>query len=76
MRTTVDLPPPLHARAREIASQRHASMSSVLAELVARGLGQMDEPLRVETSPTTGLPVISISRRVTSEEVAEIVDDE
>ena len=38
MRTTVDLPPALHRRARELAKSRGQSLSAVLAELTARGL--------------------------------------
>lgn len=75
MRTTVDLPPALHARASELAKERRTSLSAVLSELVARGFAQSDEPLRVDISQTTGLPVISIGHRVTSEDVAEILDD-
>jgi len=48
----------------------------MVAELTARGLAQLDEPLTVLRDEMTGLPVISLGRRVTSEQVAEILDDE
>lgn len=76
MRTTVDLPPGVHRRARELALQRGQSLSAVIAELTARGLGQLDEPLVVRTDPGSGFPVISLGRRVTSDDVADALDDE
>lgn len=75
MRTTVDLPPALHRRALELAQRQGQSLSAVVAELAARGLGQLDEPLTVATDPLSGFPVISIGKRVTSADVAEIVDE-
>ena len=76
MRTTVDLPPSLHRRASALAAERSTSLSAVLADLVARGLAQSEEPLRIASNPRTGLPVISIVRRVTSDEVADLIDED
>jgi len=76
MRTTVDLPPAVHRRAQEIARRRGLSLSAVIAELTIRGLAQLDEPVVVSTDARSGFPVISIGRRVTSEEVAAALDDE
>lgn len=76
MRTTVDLPPALHRRAVELATQRGQSLSSVIAELTARGFAQIDEPVELEVDPRTGLPVLSIGRRITSDDVAQLLDDE
>ena len=76
MRTTVDLPPALHRRASELAAERGASLSSVLSDLVARGLAQSDEPLRLETDDRTGLPVLRLGRRVTAAEVADLIDED
>ncbi|SEB36514.1 hypothetical protein SAMN04489806_0175 [Paramicrobacterium humi] len=76
MRTTVDLPPSLHRRAAEIARARGTSLSSVLAELTARGLAQIDTPLTISSDPLSGFPVVSIGRRVTSQDVADAIDDE
>ena len=76
MRTTVELPPAAHRRAREIAEQRGQSLSSVVADLTIRGLAQLDEPVRVTTEPVSGFPTISIGRRITSEDVASALDDE
>ncbi|WP_147919105.1 hypothetical protein [Ruania zhangjianzhongii] len=76
MRTTVNLPPAVHRRAREIAEQRGQPLSTVLADLTLRGLAQLDAPVELDIDDRTGLPVLSIGRRVTDAEVAEILDDE
>jgi hypothetical protein len=76
MRTTVDLPPLVHRRATELAKQRGQSLSSVIAELATRGLSRLDEPLVVRTDSRSGFPVISIGRRITSDDVADALDDE
>jgi hypothetical protein len=76
VRTTVDLPPAVHRRAQEIAKRRGLSLSAVIAELTIRGLSQLDEPVVVGTDPRSGFPVISVGRRVTSEQVAAALDEE
>lgn len=76
MRTTVDLPPAVHQRARELALARGQSLSSVIGELTARGLSQIDEPVVVRMDAVSGFPVISVGRRVTSEDVCALLDDE
>jgi len=76
VRTTVDLPPAVHRRARELAQQRHQSLSAVVADLAIRGLATFGEPLAVTTDPTSGFPVITLGRRITSAEVADALDDE
>ncbi|PRY61502.1 hypothetical protein BCF74_10559 [Knoellia remsis] len=76
MRTTVDLPSGVHRRARELARQRGQSLSAVLADLTVRGLAQLDEPVRIDVDATTGVPVIHVGRRITSEDVAQALDDE
>lgn len=76
MRTTVNLPPKVHARAIELAKQRGISMSAVLSELTIRGLAQLDEPVQVTTNPVTGLPILEVGRRVTSAEVTDLIDED
>lgn len=66
MRTTVDLPPAVHRRAHELAAQRGVSLSSVLADLTVRGLAQLDAPVKLTTDRLTGLPVLSLGRKVTA----------
>lgn len=75
MRITVDLPPAVHRQAGELAAQRGASLSSVIADLAARGLSQLDRPVAITTDERTGLPVLSVGRPVTSREVAEALDE-
>jgi predicted transcriptional regulator len=76
MRTTVDLPPAVHRRASEIARARGQSLSAVVAELTARGLGQLGEPVVIATDEVSGLPVLSIGRRVTADEVERLIEEE
>ena len=76
MRTTVDLPPAVHRRAQQIAERRGLSLSAVVAELTARGLIQLDEPAVIGVDERSGFPVVSVGRRVTSEEVAAALDEE
>ncbi len=76
MRTTVNLPPAVHSRARELAAQRGQSLSTVLADLAVRGLAQLDAPVKLSTDVRTGLPVLSLGRRLTSQDVADVLDEE
>jgi hypothetical protein len=66
MRTTVDLPPAVHRRARELAAQRGVSLSTVLSDLTVRGLAQLDAPVKLSTDRLTGLPVLSLGRKVST----------
>ena len=76
MRTTVDLPPAVHRRALEIAKRTGRSLSAVVADLAVRGLGQLEQPVVNGTDERSGFPVITIGRRVTSEQVAALLDEE
>jgi len=76
MRTTTDLPPALHRRATELAAERGQSLSAVVAELAARGLASLGEPVRVTTDPVSGLPAITLGHRITAADVADALDDE
>ena len=76
MRTTVDLPPAVHRRAVQLAKQRGQSLSAVIAELATYGLSRLNEPLVVTTDPQSGFPVVSLGRQITSEDVANALDDE
>lgn len=75
MRTTVDLPPSVHRRAQLLASEQGRSLSAVVAELTTRGLAQLAAPVDLAVDEQTGLPVLSIGRRISADEVAEILDD-
>lgn len=76
MRTTVDLPPAVHQRARELARTRHQSLSTVIADLTSRGLASLGDPLEIGTDPRSGLPTITLGTSLSSEQVAEMLDEE
>ena len=59
-----------------MAKERGVSMSAVIADLTVRGLAQIDEPVQLETEPSTGLPCLSLGRRITSAEVDQLVDED
>ncbi len=41
-----------------------------------RGLAQLDEPLVLKAEPRSGLPVLSLGRVITSDEVAVLLDEQ
>jgi hypothetical protein len=76
MRTTVDLPAAIHRRVVELAKAHGRSLSATVSELTARGLSQLDEPLRISIDERSGFPVVSVGRRITAQDVADALDDE
>ncbi|WP_276938753.1 hypothetical protein [Ferrimicrobium acidiphilum] len=76
MRTTVDLPAAVHRRVRELALERHQSLSTVVADLTMRGLTALGESLGITTDPRSGFPVITLGRQITAAEVVNALDDE
>lgn len=78
MRTTVDIPPLLHERARLMARESGRSLSATLADLIAVGLENTSEGAGAQhrRDPVTGLRVFNTGGRVTSEHVAELIDEE
>ncbi|HHU10164.1 MAG TPA: hypothetical protein GXZ60_09145 [Intrasporangiaceae bacterium] len=76
MRTTVDLPPAVDRRVRELAEQRGVSLSRMVAELTARGLAQLDTTVEIELHESSGFPMLRIGRRVTAAEVADLIDED
>lgn len=75
MRTTVDLPEELHRIASSIARDTSKSFSATVAELMRRGLRSAPEPT-VSRSARTGLPVVTLGRPLTTEDVRALEDDE
>jgi hypothetical protein len=75
MRTTLDIPDDLHAQAVAIARDTHQSLSHTIAGLIRRGLAP-DSPGEIERSSRTGLPVVHVSRTITSEDVRRLEDDD
>jgi predicted transcriptional regulator len=76
VRTTVDLPAEVHQRAKQLADERHQSLSAIVAELAVRGLASMGEPATLTKDPVSGLPTLTLGRRITAAEVADAMDDE
>jgi hypothetical protein len=78
MRTTIDIPEAIHARAKALAHDRGISLSAALGEIVTEYFAPRDQQPQseAETSPITGLPVRHIGRVLTSEDIASLWDDE
>ena len=74
MRTTIDLPPDLHAAARAIARDAGTTLSVAVADLIRRGLGQSGTVV-FGHSERTGRPVAWVGHPVTHEEVRSLEDD-
>lgn len=74
MRTTVDLPDELHKQALAIARDTHRTLSETIADLMRRGL-DYGAPIGASQSPRTGLPVVSLGRVITTEDVRSLEDE-
>jgi len=72
MRTTIDLPEELHALARQLAHDGRRSMSDVVVELIRRGLGGDTMPF---TSNRRGMPLVTVGRVVSAEDVRTLEDE-
>ena len=66
----------MHRRALALAEQQGRSLSSVVADLALRGLAQLDAPVALSIDKRSGLPVLSMGRPITSEDVAAALDEE
>lgn len=76
MRTTVELPEEVRRRVQALAEDRRMSISATIAELTVRGLAGLGEPLKIDVDEKSGFPVVSLGRRMTSEDVAALLDEE
>jgi predicted transcriptional regulator len=75
MRTTIDLPDDLHRQALSIARDTSRTLSEIVAELMRRGLVQ-GKPSRTLRSQRTGLPVVSLGKVITTDDVRSLEDDQ
>jgi hypothetical protein len=75
MRTTIDLPDDLHKQALAIARDTHQTLSQTVAELLRRALTTASA-IATSTDPRTGLPLVTVGRVVTSEDVRSLEDEE
>lgn len=75
MRTTIDLPPDLHALARELAHQQNKTMSQIITECVKSALGIAPDPApRIDTTGP-GFPTVTLGRPITAEDVRSLEDE-
>jgi hypothetical protein len=72
VRITIDIPDDLHRQALAIAHDTSLPLSQIITELMRRGLGR---PIHVARSTRTGLPVVSLGKVVTTDEVRLVEDD-
>lgn len=70
----MDLPDDIHALTSAIARDAGTSLSDVITRLLRAGLGT-EGPVRVSTSPRTGLRVGTFGRVMTSEDVRSLDDE-
>lgn len=73
VRTTIDLPDDLHQLARQLAHETGRSMSDVVADLLRLALTRPRAPA---ASSPRGMPVVSVGRPVTAEDVRSLDDEE
>ncbi len=75
MRTTIDLPPDLHALARELAHQQNKTMSQVVTECVQKALDiAPDRAPQIDTTGP-GFPTVTLGRPITAEDVRSLEDE-
>jgi hypothetical protein len=83
MRTTVDIPEPLHRIAASLAQHTGRSFSQTVVALMERGLHAPEAEAKSEAPcetgpqihPLTGLPVTRSRRLVTPQDVADLEDE-
>ena len=76
MRTTIDIPPLLHERIMAYAQMQGRSFSATAVEALLRGMAPIETPDNLSRSPLTGLMVVNTGHPVTSEDVAELIDED
>lgn len=74
MRTTIDLPDDLHKQALAIARDTRRTLSQTVVDLMRRGLGGTSTVFP-STDPRTGLPLVTVRRVVTSEDVRSLEEE-
>jgi hypothetical protein len=68
VRISIDLPDDLHKQAVAIARDTRKTLSQTVVDLMRRGLVSSDAGA-LSIDPKTGLPLVSVGRVVTSEDV-------
>ena len=75
MRTTIELPPDLHALTRELAHQQNTTMSQVITECVRNALGIASGDVPHLEATSSGWPIVKLGRPVTAEDVRSLEDE-
>jgi hypothetical protein len=74
VRTTIDLLDDLHKQAVAIARDTRKTLSQTVVDLMRRGQVSSDAGA-LSIDPKTGLPLVSVGRVVTSEDVRFLEDE-
>jgi hypothetical protein len=80
MRTTIDLPEPLHSVASSLARHSGRTLSATVVSLIEKGL-ENARPAHpacgegLQFDPVTGWPVVRSPRPVTADDVAALEDE-
>ncbi len=74
MRTTINLSPEAYHIARAVARDRNQTMSEVINDFVTAV--HQTSLVEEKTLSAAGFPLLSIGRRVTSEDVRQMIDDD
>lgn len=75
MRTTIDLPDDLHQAAMLVARDRHQTLSRTVASLLRSALAGEKGHATIQIDPDSGLPTLSVGRRITADDVAAVDED-
>jgi hypothetical protein len=73
VRITVDVPADLQAQLAAIARDTRRTLSETVVFLIRCGLGE-GHTARLAVSSATGLPVVHLSKVITTEDVRALVD--
>ncbi len=73
VRTTITLPDDLHEQARGLSRDLGKSLSETITLLLRRAMGQHHAP-DVHMDQETGLPVVTIGRPVSAQDVRDLDD--
>lgn len=76
MRTTVDIPEDIHRQAMSLARDTARSFSETVTDLLRRALRGESASPGLSYSKRTGLPVVSVGRLITTDDVRSLEDDE
>lgn len=74
MRTTIDLPEDLHRVLTAVAHDQGRTLSQAVSAMLRQTL-MPEDPMRVDIDPRTGLPVVTLGRVVTQEDVRSLEDE-